>query len=342
MNRKTIAIGIAMAMLAVLCFGAFAASRGERHIVAILDFETRPGETSDYGQAIPDMLSTFLAGNSTLQVVERSQVRRLIGELSIVPSAPISDAARKAFNQKTGARFLVTGSAFVVGKELFITVKIVSTETGKVAPLLAKGPAKAEIDKTAKELSSKIGNYIAEHGEELLPDAGNTRDVAGQLRKAFQGKELPSFIVAISERTSDRPVTESAAGNEIAFLLNSVGAKVLATGPNGAGEWAREYVSATGREIPADLREADVIIVGEGVSENLGTVNQLVSVKARLELKAVDTKTGRILAVGRATVTAVDLAESTASKSALQKAASMVCLTFLPEAVAAYEKEHAK
>ena len=62
-------------------------------------------------------------------------------------------------------------------------------------------------------------------------------------------------------------------------------------------------------------------VTGEAFSEFAGRHGDLVSVKARVEVKAVDRKTGKVLAVDRQTAVAVDLAEQVAGKTALQEAA---------------------
>ena len=55
--------------------------------------------------------------------------------------------------------------------------------------------------------------------------------------------------------------------------------------------------------------------------------------KARVELKALTLKTGEILAVDRETSAAVDLAEQTAGKTALQQASEILASRLLPKLV---------
>jgi hypothetical protein len=54
-----------------------------------------------------------------------------------------------------------------------------------------------------------------------------------------------------------------------------------------------------------------VLLSGEGFSEFASRHGNLISVKARLELKAVDRQTARILAIDRQTSVAVDLDRTT-------------------------------
>jgi hypothetical protein len=76
-----------------------------------------------------------------------------------------------------------------------------------------------------------------------------------------------------------------------------------------------------------------VILKGEGLSETATRIGGMVSVKARVELKAIDRQTGKVLAVDRQTVVVVDLSEQIAGKAALEEAAAMVAERLLPRLV---------
>jgi hypothetical protein len=78
-------------------------------------------------------------------------------------------------------------------------------------------------------------------------------------------------------------------------------------------------------------RKAEVLLNGEGVSEFATRHGNLISVKARLEVKAVDASTGRVLAIDRQTTVQVDLTEQLAGKAALQEAAAEIAVRLLPK-----------
>jgi ribosome maturation factor RimP len=80
--------------------------------------------------------------------------------------------------------------------------------------------------------------------------------------------------------------------------------------------------------------DADIVVTGEGFSEMAGRVGKLVSVKARLEIKAVNRRTGRVVAVDRQTVIALETSEQIAGKTALQNAAAEIAVRLLPKLVA--------
>ncbi len=97
------------------------------------------------------------------------------------------------------------------------------------------------------------------------------------------------------------------------------------------------FASESGFEvIDADKgagRKAEVLLAGEGVSEFATRHGNLISVKARLELKAVDAASGRVLAIDRQTAVQVDLSEQLAGKAALQEAAAEIASRLLPKIV---------
>ena len=73
------------------------------------------------------------------------------------------------------------------------------------------------------------------------------------------------------------------------------------------------------------------MLTGEGFSQFASRHGNLISVKARLEVKALDRASGKVLAVDRQTAVAVDLAEHIAGKTALQEAAASIAERMLPK-----------
>ncbi len=80
-------------------------------------------------------------------------------------------------------------------------------------------------------------------------------------------------------------------------------------------------------------KQAAVIIKGEGFSEFALRRGNLISVKARLEVTAVDRATDKIIATDRQTSVEVDLTEQIAGKKALQTAAVAIAERLLPKLV---------
>ena len=82
-------------------------------------------------------------------------------------------------------------------------------------------------------------------------------------------------------------------------------------------------------------KDADILIQGKAFSKHTVQHGNLISVKARMEVKAIDHATGKIVAVDRQTTVAVDLTEQIAAKNAFQEARAEIAERMLPKTVAA-------
>ena len=347
MRASRVVLGAAVVMVALSAGQAWAqvkvaekvaAAVEGPYVVAVLNFDVGAKEIATFGEVIPDLLTAYLTADANLQLVERAQVKKILEELVLGQTGIVDEATKAKIGNLTGAKFLITGRAFIVGKDLFITAKVMSTETSKVGAQVVKGGVDGKLDDIVQGLAKNISAYMAENAKAMMPKVMTEQDIIAALQKKLEGKTLPKFAVGIPERHVGRATVDPAAETEVSFLLKSVGATLISTKDGAISGWARDFLKEPTKEFPASLREADILIVGEGFSEFAGTTERLLSVKARVELKAVDLKTGRILAVGRATATAVDLAENIAGKSALQKAAGEIALKLIPEAVEEYNK----
>ena len=76
---------------------------------------------------------------------------------------------------------------------------------------------------------------------------------------------------------------------------------------------------------------ADIIIVGEAFSESAPDFNGMKSCRARVEARAIETSTGRILATEGTHAGGVDRSESVAAKTALRNAGDMIADYFLEQ-----------
>jgi len=307
-------------------------------VVAVLNFETGSKEIAQYGEQIPDLLTVFLTAEPTLQLVERAKIKNILEELALGATGVVDDATKAKIGNMTGAKFIITGRAMVVGKQLYLTAKVMSTETGKVGAKMVKASLDADLDDGAQKLAAELVSYLKENGQAMQPKVMTEQEIAAALKKSLEGKTLPKFAVAIPESHVNRPAVDPAAETEFNFLLRACDATVINTKDDAMSDWAKSLFTEAGKPTPTGLEGADIAIVGQGFSEYAATTEKLISCKARLEIKAVEVKTGKILAVGRATTTAVDLAENIAAKSALQKAASEIAVKLIPEAVDAWAK----
>ena len=138
-----------------------------------------------------------------------------------------------------------------------------------------------------------------------------TRKVAA--KRVVKGKR-PTVKIDISERHVGQMTIDPAAATEIGLFCKETGFDVIDS--DKAGQ-----------------RKADILISGEGFSEFAARHGNLTSVKARLEIKASEISTGRVVAIDRHTSVEVDLTEQIAGKAALQEAAAQIAQRLLPKLV---------
>lgn len=137
-------------------------------------------------------------------------------------------------------------------------------------------------------------------------------DRLAKFKEKLKEGEKPSVAISVSERHVGQPTIDPAAQTEMSRFCEETGFTVL----DGKSK-----------------KKPDILITGEGFSEMQGRVGNLASVKARVEIKAVDRKTGKVLASDRQTAIAVDLGEQVAGKTALQDAAAQIAERLLPKLV---------
>jgi hypothetical protein len=116
--------------------------------------------------------------------------------------------------------------------------------------------------------------------------------------------------VKISEQHFGQMVIDPAAQTELSLILQQCGFAVVDSG---------------------STNKPDVEIAGEAISEFGMSKGNLKSCRARIEIKARDVASGKILDVDRQTSVAVDLAEHIAAKTALQNGTDELAERLLPK-----------
>lgn len=290
-------------LAALLVAGVTTASAAQEVLtVAIFDFESKDEAVRDLGPKVAALLNVTLSAEPNLITVERAELEKVLGEQELGLSGTVSADSAAKVGHLTGAKVLVTGRVFKVDKETMLVAKVIGTETSRVYGEMAKGGASASITDLSAELSKKIAAIVTEKGATLVAKVESHEDRIARLKKSLAGKKLPTVSVKIGERHFGQPVVDPAAETELGKILQDCGFML---------------VDDKSPDKP------DVEITGDAFSAFGMRKGNLISCKARVELKA-QKRTGEIVAVDRQTSVAVDLAEQTAAKTALQNAAAEV------------------
>ncbi len=291
---------------------AEAKANAEVYPAAILPFEERGADVKALGAQTSDILFARLTATPKLLLVDRAELDRTLQEQELNLSGMVKEGGATRVGQLTGAKLLITGSVFQVDKTIYVVAKVISTETGRTLGASIRGRSSDEFGPLVETLAGKIAEAVEKEGHIIVTRPAPVVDRVAAVKRALPKADRPSVCVTIVERHVGVPTIDPAAETELVLFCKETGFTVLDT---------------------ADQEKADILIRGEGFSEFAGRHGNLVSVKARVEVKAIDRKTGNVLAVDRQTVRAVDLAEQVAGKSALQEAAAVVAERVLPKLV---------
>lgn len=286
--------------------------------VALLSFEERGAK--DLGVKVADLLFAKLAAKPDFFLVDRSDIKKVLDEqqLSLTGAVKPDEAAK--VGQLTGARIIVTGSVIQIEKKLYLVAKVIGTETSRVVGASVEGVASDDLAALAGKLADAVEEKVTKEAEKLVPRPTPAVDRIAELAKKLGKGVRPPLYVQVSERHIGQPAVDPAAQTELMRYAKESGFELIDAEEGGKSK-------------------ADVLVTGEGFSEVAGRVGGLVSMRARVEVKAVDRQTGKVLAVDRQTVVVVDLSEQIAGKTALQHAAADLAERILPKIVTPTKKK---
>jgi hypothetical protein len=300
--------------LALLAFVGITAIHAAEDIltIAVFDFESKDEAVRDLGPKVATLVNAVLSAEPNLITVERAELEKGLGEQEFGLSGTVSPDTAAKVGHLTGAKVLVTGRVFKADKELIVVAKIIGTETTRVYGEMVKGAPSATITDLATELAKKIAGTVEQRGQTLIAKVETREEIVERIKKSLKGDQRPVIGVKITERHFGGPTIDPAAETEWNKLLLECGFQVT--------------------DEKSDLK-ADLEISGEAFSEFGMRKGNLVSCKARVEIKVRERLTGKLLLVDRQTSVAVDITEQTAAKTALQNAALELAERVMPKLV---------
>jgi hypothetical protein len=280
--------------------------------VAIFDFESRDESVKELGSKVAVLLNAQLSTRDNLILVERAELDKALGEQELGLSGTVSTETAAKVGHLTGAKVLVTGKVLKLDKDIMLVAKIIGTETSRVYGETAKAPAGGALDELAAQLAEKISKTVTGKAETLIAKVPTREDRVSAIKAALKESKRPVVSIKLPEKHFGAPVVDPAAETEMSLILQQAGFEIV------------DDKSA---------QKADVEITGEAFSAYALRRGNLVSCKARVELKVQSKADGKILTVDREMSVAVDITEQTAAKTALQNAAAELTVRIAPKLI---------
>jgi hypothetical protein len=282
--------------------------------VAVFNFQNaEAGKLANKGTEAALLLATLLSTAPEVMLVERQELEKALGEQELGLSGTVTTETATKVGTLVGAKVLITGRVFEASSKNYIVVKIIGTETGRVFGEAVNFAEPSALDKAVGELAPKVAAIIKNQGPALVAKVEDPAARLERLKKAIAGKKLPSVAFSFTEQHLTKAVIDPAVETELKAAFQQLGFEVI--------------------DQKETVKPADVTIRGEAISEAAGRRGNLISCRSRVELKAVRNPEGKLLLADRQTDIAVDLAESTAAKSALENAARKLIDRLVPKIV---------
>jgi TolB-like protein len=302
-------LAVALALNAALSSRALSAGEAPVYTSAIFAFQDRGVGVRGHGERVVDLLYAALSTSDQLLLVDRVEIEKALQEQELGLAGMADPATAARVGKLAGAQILLTGSVIQDDTSLLLVGKLIGSETTRALAVSVKGRMTDPLSGLVDELAEKIRSTVAERGAELVPPPDRREDIIRTLAEKVGDQPKPTLFIRIPETHLSSAAPDPAAETEFIALARASGFEVVS-------------------ERSAD---ADVIIEGEAFSELALRRGNLVSCKARVELRAIDNAHNRVIQTDREVSVAVDVAEFTAAKTALQRAAASIAVRLLPE-----------
>ena len=279
---------------------------------AVVKFKDGTDGSKGTADKVTDLLAAELATTPELLLVERDDLERILKEHELTLSGAVAADEAIRVGKLTGARLLITGSVIDTGNDRYVVAKVIGTETTRVLGASAKGKIDDNLGDLVEKVAAEVSKAVRERGKSILPAPETHDDRLARLKKLMGDGARPAVMVKIKESHSGLPKIDPAAETEVTL-------------------WCKELGLPTIDPAAGNESDAEYLILGEGLSELVARRGNLVSVRARLELKIVNRKSGEIVAIDRQMVRLVEATEVIAGKEALQQAAAILAERLLPK-----------
>ena len=144
-------------------------------------------------------------------------------------------------------------------------------------------------------LGDGVYKVMLKHDSDLVGKDTKVKDYDVLLTKALGDAKRHKVTLFVKERHISQESIDPTVDTELTYLLEKTGFTVLDEKNKPLADWAAAYLDDSSKRPPTSAA-ADIVIVGEAFSEFAARRGDLVSCKARVEVRArLDLQIGRSL-----------------------------------------------
>ena len=142
--------------------------------LAVIDFPDLQGTTSDFGRFVASRLTTRLAQNARVLVVERQRLGQVLAELRFSMSDLVDPAKAKRLGQMAGVDAIVVGTVAELGNQIDVDARVIDIETNSLmfgtSLTISRDPSVTEMLKMGRREQS-VGQPAGGESPPAVPGA---------------------------------------------------------------------------------------------------------------------------------------------------------------------------
>lgn len=301
------------------------------------------GDLGTERELISEIMQSELSSSQNITIVDRENMENALKELQLGAQGMLDPDSVRKLGKIVGAKYFCSGMLRTSNGKTTAIVKVVDIETSIVKMTYATLANKSDAEEAGKALAKGVEKLIIDM---KASKAVAETEVADKIIPADWKR--PSVMVVIPEiHIAQNRVIDPAAETEIVKkfidsnfkVIDSEYAKMMKSDASSANTILREKQTLADY---AAKKGAEVLVYGEAISEFGANLGQFEGCRARVELKAVNTKTGEIILSDSKYAGATDIAETIAGKKAIQEAAKKLSGTFLYQLAEKWNRKSVK
>ena len=180
MLKKAISLVVLSSFVFTIVYGdlayVYAQEKPKKPRIAVLPLTdtNSASKREEYGEAIAGMLMTELINGKIFQVVERSEIDRIMKEMAFQISGAVDAGTAKQLGELLGVDIMVLGTVAKFGSLVETDIRLIDTESGEA--LLAEH----ESSQSAREIRNMVSNLAQKIAQRYLGRLADTVQITSE------------------------------------------------------------------------------------------------------------------------------------------------------------------